>query len=126
LGIDPRDTVPAWLRPGEWVIRPEAVRHYGSNLFAALNGRKVARNELKGLQNSAAAPRVPRLSFATGGPVASSPASSVTHTGPAAVFQFHDEQTLDRALAAGPNSMVRFTRTNKAAMRAALGMVPRG
>lgn len=35
--IDPRDTVPAWLRPGEFVIRPEAVRTFGSGFFAMLN-----------------------------------------------------------------------------------------
>lgn len=35
--IDNRDTIPAWLRVGEFVVRPEAVRHYGSSFLDAIN-----------------------------------------------------------------------------------------
>jgi hypothetical protein len=31
------DSVLSWLEPGEWIIRKEAVRHYGDEFFAALN-----------------------------------------------------------------------------------------
>lgn len=122
-GIDPRDTIPAFLRPGEWVIRPEAVRHYGDRLFAMLNGRKINRSALTGIRSmgsSTKSPRVPRSSYATGGPVSSrgSAPSSATQL----VLQFHDEQTMDRALAAGSDSMVRFTRTRRSAIRSALGL----
>lgn len=35
--IDPRDVVPAWLRVGEFVMRPEAVRHYGTAFMDSVN-----------------------------------------------------------------------------------------
>lgn len=122
LGIDARDTVPALLRPGEWVIRPEAVKHYGHRLFALLNGRKINRSALSGIR-AASAPTVtpPRSGgYATGGPVASRGAAPTQTV--QTVLQFHDEQTLDRALAAGSRSMVRFTRHRRAQMRSALGL----
>jgi hypothetical protein len=36
------DTVPAWLTPGEFVMRKSAVQHYGAGLFHALNGQHFA------------------------------------------------------------------------------------
>jgi hypothetical protein len=35
------DKIRAWLERGEWVIRKEAVRKYGSGLFAALNNLRL-------------------------------------------------------------------------------------
>lgn len=128
IGIDPRDTVPAMLRPGEWVIRPEAVSHYGSKLFSALNNRRILRSSLTGIRSMSGPSGIvngPKTSFATGGQVRSVPTSS-SSSAPQAVLQFHDEQTMDRALAAGPRSMVRFSRIHRASMRAALGMPSRG
>lgn len=122
-GIDPRDTIPAWLRPGEWVIRPEAVRMYGDRIFDLLNSRKLNPAALKGISGSSTRRRLPivKHGFATGGPVASSSprggGGSVQQ-----ILQFHDEQTMDRALAAGPESMIRFARSRRGSYRAALGL----
>ena len=123
LGLDPRDTIPAMLRPGEWVIRPEAVKHYGHRLFAMLNGRKINRTALSGIRGAAGPAVAPPRSggYATGGPVARTP-SAPSSPSVQTVLQFHDEQTLDRALAAGSQSMVRFTRHRRAQMRSALGL----
>jgi hypothetical protein len=38
------------------------------------------------------------------------------------VLQFHDEQTMDRALHAGSKATLRFARVNRQAYRAALGI----
>lgn len=119
--VDVRDTVPAWLRPGEWVIRPEAVRKYGDGLFDMLNRGLISPNALKGIRSSGptiAAPR--RQSFATGGAVA--PAARPRAERPVMALQFYDEQVMDRALAAGSQSTVRFARKRKTAYRAALGL----
>lgn len=121
LGMDHRDTIPAWLRPGEWVIRPEAVSHYGESLFDLLNRRRISPAALSGVA-SLGGPRLrsapTRRSFATGGNV---PAVRRAST-PVVLAQYHDEQTMDRALAAGPDSMLRFARTKRSAYRAALGV----
>lgn len=120
LGRDPRDTVPAMLRPGEWVIRPEAVGKYGDRFMSLLNRGKINPALLRGLTGGSSPAPTPKRSFATGGPVlaaaASTPATAQN------VLLFHDEQTMDRSLAAGPDSMLRFARTHRASYRAALGV----
>lgn len=119
-GVDPRDTIPAFLRPGEWVIRPEAVQKYGDGLFAALNGLRLNPGALKGL--NAAPPKVrsprPQRSFAAGGRVEASSSARST----ALAVNFYDEQVMDRALASGSTSAVRFARRRRSDYRAALGL----
>jgi TP901 family phage tail tape measure protein len=36
-GFGGGDVVPAWLEPGEWIMKKEAVRKYGANLMNAIN-----------------------------------------------------------------------------------------
>jgi hypothetical protein len=121
LGRDPRDTVPAMLRPGEWVIRPESVGKYGDRFMSLLNRGKINPALLRGLVGGSSSPApTPKRSFATGGPVLT--AAAPTQTSAQNVLLFHDEQTMDRSLAAGPDSMLRFARTHRAGYRAALGV----
>ena len=122
LGLDSRDTIPAWLRPGEWVIRPEAVKHYGHDFMSALNSRKINPALARGLGPSAAPAQPPKRSFATGGAVVEQRGSRKSQVVTQRVVQFNDEQTMDRALAAGNNSMLRFARQKRSAYRAALGI----
>lgn len=127
LGIDARDTIPAWLRPGEWVIRPESVRKYGNGFMDMLNKGQLNPGALSAVsaiaKGRSSAPKVaPRSSFATGGPVGSAPMRSEGSSAPPFVLQFNDEQTMDRALAAGSKATLRFARVNRAAYRQALGM----
>lgn len=129
LGIDGRDTIPAWLRRGEWVIRPESVKKAekkAPGFMSMLNSGRINFDALPGLTAAArghapARSAAPRRSFATGGQVTSTPVRS---GGGVQVLQFHDEQTMDRALHAGSASMTRFARTKRAAYRAALGLEP--
>jgi len=60
------DTVPAMLESGEFVIRKEAVKKYGANLFENLNSM-VAGMKIGG---AVKAPTMPK--FSTGGPVGGS------------------------------------------------------
>lgn len=51
LGLHPgrpmgTDTVPAWLTPGEAVIRQSSVKYYGEGAMNALNDRKIPREAL--------------------------------------------------------------------------------
>lgn len=48
-GAGNRDTVRAWLTPGEFVNRKSSVSYYGSGLFRALNSRLIPRDYFSGL-----------------------------------------------------------------------------
>lgn len=129
LGKDHRDTVPAWLRPGEWVIRPEAVALYGDRLFQLLNRRQLNPSVLSGISSAAKTGSfglvMPRRSgYATGGKVASSAPSGGTQT--VVVANYYDEQTMDRSLAAGQQAQLRFARTKRSQYLASLGLTPGG
>lgn len=54
------DTVPAMLTPGEFVVRPQAVRRYGSALLHAINNMAIPRGMLAGML---APPQVQRFAF---------------------------------------------------------------
>lgn len=129
LGKDSRDTIPAWLRPGEWVIRPEAVGMYGDRLFHLLNRMQLNPAALSGIAATArAAGSVPRtagkrIGYATGGKVASAGAPVAA---PVIVANYYDEQTMERSLAAGSGAQLRFARTKRAQMLASLGLSPGG
>ena len=75
---DPRDTVPAWLRPGEFVVRPEVVSKVGLGFMEALNSGLNPLTSLSGLSGIASATkaRSAPLSMATGGPVPTASAGS--------------------------------------------------
>lgn len=129
LGKDHRDTIPAWLRPGEWVIRPEAVALYGDRLFQLLNRRQLNPSVLSGISSAAKTGSsglvMPRRSgYATGGKVASSAPSGGTQT--VVVANYYDEQTMDRSLAAGQQAQLRFARTKRSQYLASLGLTPGG
>jgi hypothetical protein len=124
-GMDPRDTVPAFLRPGEWVIRPEAVQHYGHSIMSLLNRRRLNPELVRAL---AAAPRAASIeapgkrSFATGGPVGAPGGGRSDPGRPVVVAQFFDEQVMDRAFASGPDATLQFVRRRRRAYRSALSM----
>ena len=129
LGKDSRDTIPAWLRPGEWVIRPEAVALYGDRLFQLLNRRQLNPSVLSGIAGAArsspagaALPR--RVGYATGGKVAGRAPSGGAQT--VVVANYFDEQTMDRSLAAGPQAQLRFARKKRSQYLASLGLTPGG
>ncbi len=128
-GKDARDTIPAWLRPNEWVIRPEAVAYYGDRLFHLLNTRRLDAGALSGIAGTArgvspSIRAVSKVGYATGGKVAASAPRGGIQT--VVVANYYDEQTMDRSLAAGGNAQLRFTRTKRAQYLASLGLSPGG
>lgn len=125
--LDPRDTIPAWLRAGEWIIRPEATSYYGDLAMQAINSLRVPKDVLQGLagasgRSSAKAIRSHR-GFAQGGAVsrpartlAGSPSeSTIIVTAP-------NEQTMDQTLAAGRRVLHRYVRLDSKEMRTSLGV----
>jgi len=101
-GIDRRDTVPAWLRPSEYVIRPEAVSKYGASLFQAMNNLQLDSSSLPGV--STVVESVPMVrgmaSAASGGSVGygSGPMSQIL---PVLVA---NELSMERMIAGGRSS----------------------
>jgi hypothetical protein len=64
------DNVPAWLTAGEYVVKLDAVRHYGTDFFHALNQMQLPRFSLGGLVAEMAerfSPALPVLHLAEGG-----------------------------------------------------------
>jgi hypothetical protein len=74
-GVPASDTIAAWLTPGEWVMRLEAVRTYGRTVMAAINAGMIDPGALSALAGATSAPTIaprsaaPVPSFAGGGGV---------------------------------------------------------
>jgi len=72
LGVPGKDSVKALLTPGEYVIRPEAVKAYGVEFFEALNRRLLAVASPVLRPREVTVPKmVPRRGYQTGGEVQS-------------------------------------------------------
>ena len=119
-GLDPRDTVPIWAQPGEWVMRLDAVRKYGEGAMAAINQGLVDPSALRsatdGARATVAASSVSRVGFATGGAVGSSGGGGGSQLG---VIVATEEQ-YGRLLKGGKRAQLEFMSENRDAIRAAL------
>ncbi|MFG0319870.1 MAG: hypothetical protein ACF8XB_21540, partial [Planctomycetota bacterium JB042] len=123
-GIDPRDRIPIWARPREWVIRPEAVSKYGSDFMASLNSGILDASlvrALMGVSSAVASIRRPRVpSFALGGEVSRGLASSSEERGGGTTVLpvlVTDDKNLDRMLRGGRTSFLQAIEENKSAIR---------
>ena len=95
------------------------MQKYGDSLFHMLNQGMLNPSMFRGL--TAPVPKAKtKKGFATGGNVPVSTSSS--SRGYAMSVQFFDEQVMDRAMAAGDQSVLRFARKRRSAYRAALGL----
>lgn len=104
-GVHPSDTVPAWLTPGEWVMRRESVSRYGASIMAALNSGLVDPAVLRGAIRQRKAPHsVRKTGFNTGGGI--EPGASGGGATVAAVVA--NEQTMERLLSGGRNALRKF------------------
>ena len=56
------------VTPGEWIINPQAVRHYGDNLFAALNALALPVHQFRAIGRNIRA-QIGGIRFAEGGKV---------------------------------------------------------
>lgn len=76
--IPASDTIPAWLTPGEWVVRAESVRRYGADTMDSINRGMVDPALLRGLT----APRSMRSRGTTStSSVSSSPSTAIGAVG---------------------------------------------
>ena len=118
-GLDPRDTVPIWVDPREWIIRASSVRAYGSDVMAKINEGAIDPSQLRALARSTR--RVPvrtatKLGFATGGAAAAANVPpTATASRPQTVVQsaiVANEDTMDKLIAGGQAALIRFMREN--------------
>ena len=119
--ISARDTVAAWLEPGEWVHRVAAVRTYGEKFMRAVNEQRIDPNAARFLADqagggSSAAPT--SGAFATGGSVGGGSGSGVAS---AQQILVTNEQTAAQIYAGGVESLLKMMSRNKGRFRAALG-----
>lgn len=130
-GLAASDTVPAWLTPGEHVIKKPSVRMYGADLVEKINQGLIDPGSLRslaGLTGRRRASSRPKggMGFATGGPVPSaSPApAAAPQEGPnmPVVALPADNATLEALLTGGAGAYMTFVQSNKRQIRAALGV----
>lgn len=122
-GIPRSDTVNAWLTPGEAVIRRDSARKYGYEVMEALNRGLMDPTAMQAMARRAGGSRSrSRLSrgpgYAAGGVVRSGGRSQSGAQQPAVVGAILEanEQTMERLLAGGRQSMLDFMRRNSAAL----------
>lgn len=122
-GLDPSDTVPAWLGVGEFVEPVRAVRKYGESFMESVRSlqfpESVARAFSAGVRPPAAS-SLPRLGYASGGPVGGgSMGGSGVQVVPAVLA---NERTMETLYAGGRRASLNFFAENAMAIRGALGI----
>lgn len=130
-GLDPRDRVPIWARPDEWVIRPEITRLVGHDFMEAFNAGRLDPTALRSLTSVRRTARSARRGqgFAEGGRVGRAVsgqqqvAANSIPTAPLPAFLVANDQAVDMLLRGGPNAVMRFMSDNRDEVRAALGVV---
>jgi hypothetical protein len=114
--VAPSDTVPAWLTPGEFVMRKSAVDSIGVSTLAALNSGSVG---VKGSGDAAGSPGA--AGMASGGVVQSTTRGASAGAGgvvqPAIVA---NERTIRQLNSGGRRAQLEFIRKNSSTVNAAL------
>lgn len=116
-GVAASDTVPAWLTPGEWVMRKLAVLRYGPRFMNAVNQGQVDPVAANALVASTAPAAVPSRSggYAGGGPVGGGASGS-------SAILVASEANFETLLNGGKQVLLRFMRDNQAGVRTALAI----
>jgi hypothetical protein len=135
-GLDPSDTVAAWLAPGEYVQKAAAVARYGADLMDRINRGLVDPSSLRALAGLSAtrssnARRVSRIAgFADGGLIstqlaaagaAARTASSAPAVGPTPAFIVGNDLAANRFLTGGKSAVFDFFREHATTFRAIIG-----
>ena len=96
-GINPKDTVPIWAQPGEFMMRLAAVGKYGIGVMSALNRGLISPPAVQALvAQKSEQPKTTRLvpSYATGGGIAP-PVASTQGQVPIAALMANEQQMQD-------------------------------
>lgn len=137
-GLDPTDTVPAWLAPGEFVQRASAVARYGADFMSALNQGLLDPGQLRGLagmsaRRSAEIQRARKIrGYADGGlisqqvaasaaAVAESSRAPAVATVPTPAFIVGNDLAADRMLRGGKSAVFDFFREHSSTFKAIIG-----
>lgn len=104
-----RDMIPALLAPREFVVRRDAVEHYGLGFMYALNRRRVPKTSM----NESSSPRF-NARFMGGGEVAAAPSGAAS---PTPAYIVGDNQAVERLLSGGRDAMMRWMRDNSSDLR---------
>jgi hypothetical protein len=133
-GLHPRDTVPIWADPREWIINAGVVKSLGDDFMAAFNAGRIDPMALKALagvssgarRRASAAPRARRhaLGFAEGGRVATAGSAGSTGAGtlPQVVAAFPaSEKTMRSLLSDDRGALMDWLRDNRSEVNATLG-----
>lgn len=122
-GVPASDTVPAWLTPGEFVMRLGAVRAYGADVLSAINDAAIDPGALRALAAPVRGRRrmlqTARIGYAEGGNVTPGPAQPAAGGITRAVL-VPDEQTFDRLVRGGEGAFIGAIKRNKNAINSAL------
>jgi hypothetical protein len=115
--VDRRDTVAAWLQPGEFVHSLRAVRKYGLAVMDSLNrgtANPSAVQAAVGIGSLGATEAAPRGASLAGGGVAAGVAGAQAHTTntPIPAFIVADDHSVDALLRGGKGAVLRFMREN--------------
>jgi TP901 family phage tail tape measure protein len=106
-----RDSIPAMLTPGEFVIRRSAVDKYGTGLLSMINSM-MAPSNLSGMAKSAANYRGNVQGFNTGGEV---PGGVGRAEVPQPAYIVANERSMQSLLTGGKSAMLEFLRQNRGA-----------
>ena len=114
-GVPASDTVPAWLTPGEWVMRLSSVMKYGPRVMAAINEGRADPAVLQSAIKTGPVRSSKGPGYATGGRVASS------RSAPTPAILVVGEQEAGRILDAGKRQLIAIMRDSAPEVNAALG-----
>ena len=104
-----RDSIPAMLTPGEFVIRRSAVDKYGIGLLTSINNMMAPKN-LAGMAKSAAKYRGSVQGYNSGGAVSG---GSGQAAGPQPSYIVANERSMQSLLTGGKAAMLEFLRQNR-------------
>ncbi len=120
--VDPRDKVPIWASPGEWVVRAKSVRLYGSDIMDAINQGTIDPTALRAIAGVAARGKAARrvsgsavaggaITTTSGAPVAE--AGPQSGQGPVTAIVAGTEENMQQMLVGGGNALLDFLRENR-------------
>jgi hypothetical protein len=126
-GIHPKDTVPIWAQPGEFMQPLSAVRTYGTQFMEAIRTLSLDPMQARALAGASSikkrSSRTPKVGYATGGSIVGPGDTGGGGGGDVGIGRavvVSDEQSYDRLLAQGRRPFMEMIKNNSAEIQAML------